>query len=73
MTFWRDFQGNVLAYNTNKAFNCNPSLGSALEGYNNILSLVATRRTGRHLIENLFRMYIFLHIFCQTLRACPVE
>ena len=30
MTFWRDFQGKLLTYNTNKAFNCNRPLGSLL-------------------------------------------
>ena len=30
MTFWRDFQGKVLTYNTNKAFYCNSPLSSLL-------------------------------------------
>ena len=35
-----------------------------LQGYNNILFLVAPLRTGRHLIKKLFKVNIVLHIFC---------
>jgi len=44
-----------------------------LEGYNNILFLVAPFRTGRHLTKNLSRVNIILHIFCQTIHAFPAE
>lgn len=42
-----------------------------LEGYNNILFLVAALRTGRHLIKNLFRCICFVKLYMHAPQNIP--